>query len=146
LTQPWRNLGRVGLLALAGAALTLSPRNAAAQRRAANAATASMIKYLTKLATAPSTDVEPSAVRQRYGLPKVTNASSIAVVTRAATCTSALQKYNATAPQSPVPTSIYVVSVGNAYVVWNAPAPPGSEFQLHMVMTSKFVVLSKFAG
>lgn len=104
-----------------------------------------MIKYLTKLATAPSTDVTRTAKRQRYGLPKVP-ASSITVVTKAATCNSALQKYNATAPQSPVPTSIYVVSVGNTYVVWNAPAPTSSEFQLHMVMSSKFVVLSTFAG
>ena len=70
------NIGRVALLVLAGVALTLSPRNAAAQCRAANAETASMIKYLTRLATTPSTDVELSAVRQRYGLPKVTNASA----------------------------------------------------------------------
>ena len=137
---------RRAALLLTGVVLILPTRDAAAQCRAANAETASTIKYLAKLTTAPSTAVELTAVRQRYGLPKLTNPSSIAVVTKAATCASALQKYNATAPQSPVPASIYVVSVGNTYVVWNAPAPTGSEFKLHMVMSSKFVILSKFAG
>ena len=139
-------IGQIALLSMVVATLLLGSGSAAAQCRAANAETAATIKFLAKLVTAPSTDVTRTAKRQQYGLPKLTNSSSIAVVTKAATCTSALQKYNATAPQSPAPTSIYVVSVGNTYVVWNSPPPVGSEFQLHMVMSSKFVVLSKFAG
>lgn len=121
------------------------PYKAAAQCRGANAETASMIKYLTKLATAPSSDIEHYSKRQRYGLPTA-NASSIAVVTKAATCKSALQQYKTAVPVTPAPTSVYVVSVGNTYVVWSPPAPSGTEFQPHVVMSSKFVILSKFAG
>jgi hypothetical protein len=76
----------------------------------------------------------------------VTNASNVKVVTKAATCNTALQRYRATVASSPAPTSIYVVSVGNTYVVWDTSLPVGSEFQVYVVMSSNFAVLSSFAG
>lgn len=121
------------------------PGRVAAQCRTADAQTASTIRYLTKLVTAPASDVENYTTRQRYGLP-VTTAVNISVVTKVATCNSALRKYQATVALSPAPTSLYVVSVGNTYVVWDAATPQGSEFQVHLVMSSKFAVLSGFAG
>jgi hypothetical protein len=130
---------------LLGAAAVGLPRSSAAQCRAANAETKSVIQYLTQLVTAPSSDVEHYGKRQQYGLP-LGNASSIVVVTKATTCNSALQKYQATIPTSPAPTSVYVVSVGNTYVVWGPPSPNGTEFQAFIVMSSKFAVLSMFAA
>jgi hypothetical protein len=130
---------------LLGAVAVGLPRSSAAQCRAANAETKSVIQYLTQLVTAPSSDVEHYAKRQQYGLP-VTNASNIGVVTKATTCNSALQKYKTTIPMSPAPTSVYVVSVGNTYVVWGPPSPSSTEFQAYIVMSSKFAVLSKFAA
>ena len=131
------------MLLLAG--LSALPSSSAAQCRTANAETATMIKYLRKLATAPPSDLENYSVRQRYGLPAV-DASRVVLVDKAGICKRALQKYRSTVPTSPASTSIYVVAVGNTYVVWGAPAPPGSEFQAHIVMNCKFVVLAKFAG
>jgi hypothetical protein len=100
---------------------------------------------LTKLVTAPASNVESYSERQQYGLP-VTSASNIAVVTKAATCNSALQKYKASVALSPAPTSLYVVSVGNTYVAWPSEATPGSEFKVYLVLNSKFAILSSFAG
>jgi hypothetical protein len=132
-----------GLLLLAG--LSALPSSSAAQCRTANAETATMIKYLTKLVTAPPSDLENYSVRQRYGLPAV-DASSVVLVDKAAICKRAIRKYRSTVPTSPASTGVYVVAVGDTYVVWGAPAPPGSEFQLHLVMNSKFVVLAGFTG
>ncbi len=117
-----------------------------AQCKAADAQSANMIRYMRQLATAsvPS-DSESVAIRTTYQIPAAL-ATQVTLVNTAKTCQSALVAFKAAAPDvTPAPSSIYMVAVGNVYVVW-ASNTASSEWTPHVVLSSKFKVLSQFAG
>lgn len=124
------------------------PAQSALVCRPADAQTANMIRYMKELvaATVPA-DSESVGIRTSYKFP-VVSISQVSLVQTERTCKSALQSFSAALPAGSVkPTALYVVAVGGVYVVW-APLNAGqvSEWTVHMVLDSKFVVLSKFAG
>lgn len=105
-----------------------------------------MIRYMRELATAslPS-DSESVGIRMDYKLPAA-SASQVLLVQNERTCKSALQSYIGALPAStPKPTRVYVVAVGNTFVVWDALAS-AFEWTPHVILSSKYVVLTKFAG
>lgn len=120
--------------------------NVSAQCKPADAQTANMIRYMRQLATATvPADSESVKLRSTYGIPAAT-ANQVLLVTTTRTCQSALSAFRTAAPDvTPSPTSVYVVAVGSVYVVW-ATRPAQSEWTPHVVFTSKFQVLSQFAG
>lgn len=117
-----------------------------AQCRAADAQTANMIRYMRQLATAAvPADSESVGIRTAYRLPAVV-ANQVSLVTTKKTCQSALAAFKTAVSQlMPSPTNIYVVAVGSVYVVW-ASRPASTEWTQHIVLNSKFKVLSQFAG
>lgn len=115
--------------------------------RSPNAETVNMVRYMTQLVTASNaTDSESVATRTAYKIPVVAT-TQISVVQTERTCKSALQTYSAALlPTTVKPTRVFVVAVGNVYVVWTPISGSTPEWTLHMVLDSKFVILAKFAG
>lgn len=101
---------------------------------------------MRQLATAAvPADSESVGIRTTYKLPAVA-ATQVSLVTTTRTCQSALSAFKAAVPQlTPMPTNVYVVAVGSVYVVW-ACRRASSEWTQHIIMDSKFKVLSQFAG
>jgi hypothetical protein len=131
--------GKIGFCAV-----VLLTSRAAAQCRTTDAQSVNMIGYLKSLATAASIDSELVATRRQYHLPAV-KASQVTLVTRRQTCSRALATYRTLLPAGmPAPTSLYVVAVGNVYVVW-IPAAAGTEWGVAVVLDSRFVKLESFA-
>lgn len=97
------------------------------------------------LATTPS-DSEAVGTRMTYKIPVVAP-SQIHLVQTEKTCKSALASYSSALPAGTLkPTKVYVVAVGGVYVVW---APIGGstvEWTPHVILDSKFALLTKFAG
>jgi hypothetical protein len=90
-----------------------------------------------------STEAEYAAARRDFLLPSV-DSTTIVAVTQTQTCQKVLDTFNASVPGiSPVPTRIYAVKVGTAYVAVY-PTPDTHVWPM-VVMDSKFKVLSKFA-
>ena len=132
---------RLGTIGVCVVVFLTSP--ARAQCRTPDAPSANMIGYLRSLATAASIDSELVATRRRYRLPAA-KASQVTPVTIRKTCSRALATYRTLLPAgTPAPTSLYVVSVGNVYVVW-IPAAANTEWGLAVVLDSRFVKLESF--
>jgi len=130
--------GKIGVCAV-----VLLASRAAAQCRTTDAQSVNMIRYLKSLTTAASIDSELVATRQHYHLPAA-KASQVTLVTRKKTCSRALATYRTLLPAgTPAPTSLYVVSVGNVYVVW-IPAAANTEWGFAVVLDSQFVKLESF--
>ena len=130
--------GKIGVCAV-----VLLASRAAGQCRTTDAQSVNMIRYLKSLTTAASIDSELVATRQRYQLPAA-KASQVTLVTKRQTCSKALATYRTLLPAgTPAPTSLYVVSVGNVYVVW-IPAAANTEWGFAVVLDSQFVKLESF--
>lgn len=128
-----------------GMLIVLGSSPAAAQCRSADAETANMIGYLQELVTAPASDRDRVATRKAYHLPAVA-AYQVTLVSTSKTCKSALAAYTPLLPAgTPAPTSVYVVAVGNVYVVLT-PATPGTEWTLSVVFDSRFNKLESWGA
>jgi hypothetical protein len=125
--------------------MTGGASNLLAQCRPADVQTTTMIRYMRQLATATPADSESVTVRTSYKIPAVA-ASQVALVTTARICRSALSAFRTAVPLLlAAPSSVYVIAVGNVYVVW-ADGSPLSEWTQHVVFDSKFQILAEFAG
>lgn len=115
--------------------------------RPADYQTRNMIRYMKVLVTATvPADSESVGVRMTYQIP-VVSPTQISLVTTERICKSALTAFKLAVPgQAPAPTSIYVLAVGPVYVVWNPLQGTKSEWAPHLILNSKFQVLSQFAG
>jgi hypothetical protein len=104
-----------------------------------------MQAFLTRLVTAPTSDLERSGTRADLALPSGP-ASSVALVTNTRTCSKAVSAVNARTGL-PAVTSAYVMAVGNSrFVVWTDQADPASEWLPAYVFDAKFVYLSGFTN
>jgi hypothetical protein len=87
--------------------------------RAADDSSADMIAMIKSYALA--TDSIGKATADSLGIPAVTSASNIQLITKEATCKSANTAYQAgaTGARQTLSGRVYVVQVGSSYVVWD---------------------------
>jgi hypothetical protein len=93
-----------------------------------------------------STDPGDGFQRRDLKIP-VVDTSTIALVTQTQTCNKVLTAFLSTLPTNypiPLPTSVYVVKVGNVYVAMHPP-PQGEKGSTYAVIDSKFKVLAKYS-
>lgn len=106
-----------GILLLA-LTLLVAPR-AGAQCRAASDTSFDFVETVKKIAL--PTDSVGRAFRDNLHLNVITSASSVSLITKAATCSSANTAYQTatTVGRSSFSGKVYVVQVGKDYVVWD---------------------------
>jgi len=103
-----------------------------------------MVAHLKNLVS--SANPQDAYQRRDLKIP-VVDTSTIVLVTQTQTCNKALTAFLTSLPAgypTPLPTSVYVVKVGNVYVVMHPP-PKGEKGSPYAVLDSKFTVLSKYS-
>ena len=132
------------LVAVAFVASLVALPAAAQSCRAADDSSAFMIADLKKLVS--STNPQDGYQRRDLKIP-VVDTSTIVLVTQTQTCNKALTAFLSTLPPgypTPLPTSVYVVKVGNVYVAMHPP-PAGAKGSPYAVLDSKYKVLAKYS-
>lgn len=129
-----------------GAISCVVARPVPAQCRPADDNSAVTIEFLQKIVSAPTADIDWAGRRTDYQLPATTT-NKVVLVTSGKACASALSAYKANmGTGEPAPTSVYVVAIGTThYAVW-APGQPGVDMGRVLILSSKFGLLSSFAG
>jgi hypothetical protein len=97
-----------------------------------------------------ATGAENVSFRLRLQLPS-SDTANVSAVTDPGACQSVLTAFNKAAAQSgwqsPLPSSVSVVAVGNVFVAMHpSPSAAQSKYVVYMVLSSQFVVLSRFTG
>lgn len=131
-------------VALAFAAASIAASAAAQSCRPLDDNSAFMIADLKRLVS--SANPQEGYQRRDLKIP-VVDTATIVLVSQTQTCNKVLTAFLSTLPAdypTPLPTSVYVVKVGNVYVAMHPP-PAGQEGSAYAVIDSKFKVLSKYS-
>jgi hypothetical protein len=115
-------------------------------RSATSAETLAMQDYMVRLAT--GTDSLTVATRTQYQLPSV-DASKVSVVTTANTCQTAGAAYEKALNPTGTPAvsrSMVVIKIGSTRYAIIDPAEKNGQYEVNMIMDSKFNLLAMFSS